>query len=148
MKIAIGSDHGGYALKELVRAYLVEKGYDVEDFGAYDTESVDYPDYAVKAATAVSNGKCDKGIVICSTGIGISIAANKVKGVRAALCTDIMSARLTREHNDTNVLALGAFIVAEKMAYAIVDTWLGTDFSNEDRHQRRIDKITEIENKY
>ncbi len=148
MKIAIGSDHGGYALKELVKTYLVKKGHDVEDFGAYSTESVDYPDFAVKAATAVSNGQCDKGIVICSTGIGISIAANKVKGVRAALCSDILSARLTREHNDTNVLALGAFVVAEQMAYAIVDTWIETDFSNEERHQRRIDKITDIENKY
>lgn len=148
MKIAIGSDHGGYALKELVKNYLIEKGYEVEDFGAYSTEPVDYPDYAVKAATAVSNGKCDRGIVICSTGIGISIAANKIKGVRAALCADIMCARLTREHNDTNVLALGSFVVTEEMAYAIVDTWLETDFSNEERHQRRIDKITEIENKY
>lgn len=148
MKIAIGSDHGGYALKELVKTYLIKKGHDVEDFGAYSTESVDYPDFAVKAATAVSNGQCDKGIVICSTGIGISIAANKVKGVRAALCSDILSARLTREHNDTNVLALGAFVVAEQMAYAIVDTWIETDFSNEERHQRRIDKITDIENKY
>ncbi len=148
MKIALGSDHGGFALKEKIKAYLIEKGYEIEDFGTYSTESVDYPAFALKAALAVSKGECEKGIVICSTGIGISIAANKVKGIRAALCGDLLSARLTREHNDTNVLALGAFIVAEKLTYAIVDTWLGTDFSKEERHQRRIDGITEIENKY
>ncbi len=148
MKIALGSDHGGFALKEQIKAYLIGKGYEVEDFGTYSAESVDYPTFAVKAALAVSKGKCEKGIVICSTGIGISIAANKVKGVRAALCGDLLSARLTREHNDTNILALGAFIVAEKLAYAIVDTWLGTEFSHEERHQRRIDGITEIENQY
>jgi ribose 5-phosphate isomerase B len=148
LKIALGSDHGGFALKEKIKAYLIEKGYEIEDFGTYSTESVDYPAFALKAALAVSKGECEKGIVICSTGIGISIAANKVKGVRAALCGDLLSARLTREHNDTNILALGAFIVAEKLAYAIVDTWLGTEFSKEERHQRRIDRITEIENKY
>lgn len=148
MKIALGSDHGGFALKEIVKAHLLAKGYEVEDFGAYSTESVDYPTFALKAALAVSGGQCARGIVICSTGIGISIAANKVKGIRAALCSDLMSARLTREHNDTNVLALGAFILGEQLALAIVDTWLGAEFSNEERHQRRIDKITEIENKY
>jgi ribose 5-phosphate isomerase B len=126
----------------------MEKGYEVNDFGTYSTESVDYPTFALKAALAVSKGECEKGIVICSTGIGISIAANKVKGVRAALCSDLLSARLTREHNDTNVLALGAFIVGEKLAYTIVDTWLETEFSKEERHQRRIDGIAEIENKY
>ncbi|HHU91465.1 MAG TPA: ribose 5-phosphate isomerase B [Clostridiaceae bacterium] len=148
MKIALGSDHGGFALKEQIKSYLIEKGYEVKDFGTYSTESVDYPAFALKAALAVSKGECEKGIVVCSTGIGISIAANKVKGIRAALCGDLLSARLTREHNDTNVLALGAFIVGEKLAYAIVDTWLGTEFSKEERHQRRIDGITEIENKY
>ena len=148
MKIALGSDHGGFALKEQIKSYLIEKGYEVKDFGTYSTESVDYPAFALKAALAVSKGECEKGIVVCSTGIGISIAANKVKGIRAALCGDLFSARLTREHNDTNVLALGAFIVGEKLAYAIVDTWLGTEFSKEERHQRRIDGITEIENKY
>lgn len=148
MKIALGSDHGGFSLKELIKSYLIKKGYEVEDFGTYDTESVDYPTFALKAALAVSNGQCDKGIVICSTGIGISIAANKVKGIRAALCSDLLSAKLTREHNDTNVLALGAFIVGEQLAYAIVDTWLQVEFSNEERHQRRIDAITDIENKY
>lgn len=147
MKIALGSDHGGFALKEQIKVYLIEKGYEVEDFGTYSTDSVDYPAFALKAASAVSKGECEKGILICSTGIGISIAANKVKGVRAALCGDLLSARLTREHNDTNILALGAFIVGEKLAYAIVDTWLETEFSKGDRHQRRIDGITEIENK-
>lgn len=148
MKIALGSDHGGFVLKEQIKAYLINKGYEIEDFGTYNSESVDYPTFAMKAALAVSKGECENGIVICSTGIGISIAANKVKGVRAALCGDLLSARLTREHNDANILALGAFIVAEKLAYAIVDTWLGTEFSHGERHQRRIDGITEIENKY
>ncbi|NLX64999.1 MAG: ribose 5-phosphate isomerase B [Clostridiaceae bacterium] len=148
MKIALGSDHGGFFLKEKIKSYLIGKGYEVKDFGTYSPESVDYPTFGLKAALAVSKGECDKGIVICSTGIGISIAANKVKGIRAALCSDTFSARLTREHNDTNVLALGAFIVGEKLAYAIVDTWLGTEFSGEERHKRRIDEITEIENQY
>jgi len=148
MKIALGSDHGGFTLKEQIKSYLTGKGYEVEDFGTYSSESVDYPTFGLKAALAVSKGECDRGIVICSTGIGISIAANKVRGIRAALCSDTFSARLTREHNDTNVLALGAFIVGEKLAYAIVDTWLGTEFSGEERHKRRIDEITEIENQY
>lgn len=148
MKIALGSDHGGYKLKEIVKAYLLSQGYEVEDFGTHSADSVDYPIYGLKAALAVSKGQCDKGIVICSTGIGISIAANKVKGIRAALCNDLLSARLTREHNDTNVLALGAFIVGEKLALAIVDTWLNTPFSNEERHKRRIEGIAQIENEY
>lgn len=148
MKIAIGSDHGGFALKELIKQHLIEKDYQVEDFGTYCTDSVDYPEYALKAALAVSKGQCDKGIVVCSTGIGVSIAANKVRGVRAALCSDLLSTKLTREHNDTNVLALGAFIVGEQLAYAIVDTWLETEFSKEERHQRRINKITDAEKKY
>lgn len=145
MKIALGSDHGGFELKEKIKAYLTEQGYEIEDFGTHSKDSVDYPHFAQKAAISVSKGQCDKGIVVCSTGIGISIAANKVHGIRAALCGDLLSARLTREHNDTNVLALGAFIVGEKLAFAIVDTWLNTPFSNEARHQRRIDEITEIE---
>ncbi len=148
MKIALGSDHGGFGLKESVKSYLIENGYEVEDFGTYSTESVDYPAFALKAAIAVSKGKCDRGILVCSTGIGISIAANKVRGIRAALCGDLLSARLTREHNDTNVLALGAFIVGKELAFSIVDTWLKTDFSKGERHQRRIDAITEIEKEY
>ncbi len=145
MKIALGSDHGGFRLKESIRAHLEKQGYEVEDFGTYNESSVDYPDFGHKAALAVSKGSCEKGIVICSTGIGISIAANKVKGIRAALCGDLMSARLTREHNDTNMLALGSFIVGEKLALEIVDTWIGTAFSGEARHQRRIDGISAIE---
>lgn len=148
MKIALGSDHGGFALKESIKKHLTEQGYEVEDFGTHSLESVDYPKYALKAAIAVSKGQCDRGILVCSTGIGISIAANKVKGIRAALCGDLLSARLTREHNDTNVLALGAFITGEKLALAIVDTWLATPFSGEERHQRRIDAISQIENEY
>lgn len=148
MLIALGSDHGGFGLKESIKAYLTQKGCEVKDFGTYDESSVDYPTFALKAALAVSKGECEKGILVCSTGIGISIAANKVKGIRAALCSDLLSARLTREHNDTNVLALGSFIVGEKLAFAIVDTWLGTSFSNEERHLRRIDGITKIENEY
>jgi ribose 5-phosphate isomerase B len=148
LKIALGSDHGGFALKESIRAYLTQQGYEVEDFGTYNTDSCDYPTYALKAALAVSNGECDRGILVCSTGIGISIAANKVHGIRAALCGDLLSAKLTREHNNTNVLALGSFIVGEKLAFAIADTWLGTPFSNEARHQKRIDAITEIEKGY
>ncbi|HBR01956.1 MAG TPA: ribose 5-phosphate isomerase B [Ruminiclostridium sp.] len=148
MKIALGSDHGGFKLKETVKTHLIEQGYEVEDFGTYSEESVDYPKFALKAALAVSKGQCERGIVICSTGIGISIAANKVRGIRAALCDNLLSARLTREHNDTNVLALGAFIVGEKLACTIVDTWLSTPFSKEERHQRRIDLITEIEKEY
>lgn len=148
MKIALGSDHGGYELKESIKDYLLGKGYDVEDFGTYDKKSVDYPTYGLKAAIAVSRGLCERGIVICSTGIGISIAANKVRGIRAALCGDLLSAKLTREHNDTNVLALGAYIVGKELAFAIVDTWLDTPFSNEERHQRRIDAIMAIEKEY
>ncbi len=146
MKIALASDHGGFALKESIKAYLSSKGYDIEDFGAYNDQSVDYPDYAFKAATAVVNGECEKGILICSTGIGISISANKIKGIRCALCSDLLSARLTREHNDTNMLAMGAFIVGEKLAQAIAEEWLSTPFSNEERHSRRIRKIAELEN--
>lgn len=148
MKIALGSDHGGYSLKESIKKYLIEKGYEVEDFGTHSLESVDYPHYALKAALAVSKGQCDKGILVCSTGIGVSIAANKVRGIRAALCGDLLSARLTREHNDTNVLALGAFITGEKLALAIVDTWLNTPFSGDERHKRRINAISEIEKQY
>ncbi len=148
MKLALGSDHGGFGLKESIKAYLAKQGHQIVDFGTYDESSVDYPAYALKAALAVSKGECEKGILVCSTGIGISIAANKVKGIRAALCGDLLSARLTREHNDTNVLALGSFIVGEKLAFAIVDTWLGTAFSHDERHQRRIDGITKIENEY
>lgn len=148
MRIALGSDHGGFRLKEFIKTYLAGKGYECEDFGTYDESSVDYPDFALKAALAVRDGVCEKGILICSTGIGISIAANKVKGIRCALCGDLLSARLTREHNDANMLAMGAFIVGEKLAAAIADEWLETAYSNEERHTRRIRKIHDIEDRY
>ena len=145
MKIAMGCDHGAFSLKNVVKAHLEGKGYEVCDFGTYSLDSCDYPDFAEKAAKAVASGECEKGIVLCTTGIGISIAANKVKGIRCALLHDTWSAKMTREHNDTNMMAMGAAIVGELLAKQIVDTWLGTEFSGEAKHQRRIDKITAIE---
>lgn len=141
--VAIGSDHGGFDLKEIVIRHLEEKGVDVNDMGCYDKSSCDYPVYGKAVARAVAEGSCDKGIVICTTGIGISITANKVKGIRAALCADTLSAKLTRLHNDANVLAMGAGIVGPNLALEIVDTFLETEFSGEERHQRRIDAIEE-----
>lgn len=148
MHIALGSDHGGFRLKESIKSYLLKKGFEVTDYGTNSENSVDYPDFAQKASLAVQKGECEKGILICSTGIGISIAANKVRGIRCALCSDLLSARLTREHNDTNMLAMGAFIVAEKLAIAIVNEWLSTPYSNEERHTKRINKIHELENNH
>ena len=145
MKIAIGCDHGALALKNAVKAHLEGKGYEVCDYGTYTLDSCDYPDFAEKAAKAVASGECEKGIVMCTTGIGISIAANKVKGIRCALLHDTWSAKMTREHNDTNMMALGAAIVGEMLALQIVDTWLGTAFSAEAKHQRRIDKTMALE---
>ena len=145
MKIAIGCDHGALALKNTVKAHLEKKGYEVCDYGTYTLDSCDYPDFAEKAAKAVASGECEKGIVLCTTGIGISIAANKVKGIRCALLSDLMSARLTREHNDTNMMAMGAAVVGEMLALQIVDTWIGTEFSHEAKHQRRIDKTMALE---
>ena len=145
MKIAIGCDHGALALKNVLIPHLEKKGYEVKDFGTYTLDSCDYPDFAAPAAQAVASGECEKGIVLCTTGIGVSITANKVKGIRCALLSDVMSARLTREHNDTNMMAIGAGVVGQMLALEIVDTWLGTEFSNEARHQRRIDKMMELE---
>ena len=142
--IAIGSDHGGYALKKSVIRYLEEKKIPCEDMGCYGEESCDYPVFGHAVAKAVSEGRCEKGIVICTTGIGISISANKHPGIRCALCADSTSARLTRLHNDANVLALGAGIVGENLALEIVDTFLNTRFSGEERHQRRIDLIEKM----
>lgn len=139
--IAIGSDHGGYDLKELVIRHLEEKGVDVNDMGCYDKNSCDYPVFGKAVAKAVADGSCDKGIVICTTGIGISIVANKVKGIRAALCADTLSAKMTRLHNDANILAMGAGIVGPKLALEIVDTFLNTGFSEEEKHKRRVDAI-------
>ena len=145
MKIAIGCDHGALELKNATVKHLEAKGYEVKDFGTYTMDSCDYPDFAEAAAKAVANGECDKGIVMCTTGIGISIAANKVKGIRCALLSDVMSARMTREHNDTNMMSIGAAVVGKMLALEIIDTWIGTEFSGEAKHQRRIDKITAIE---
>lgn len=145
MKIAIGCDHGGYELKEEVVSHLKEQGIEVVDFGTNSLDSCDYPDFGVQAAKAVASGECEKGIVICTTGIGISIAANKVKGVRCALCSDLTSARLTREHNDANVLAMGAAVIGHLVALDIVDMFLKTEFSGLEKHARRIRKVAEIE---
>ena len=145
MKIAIGCDHGALALKNVLIPHLEKKGYEVKDFGTNSLDSCDYPDFAAPAAQAVASGECEKGIVLCTTGIGVSITANKVKGIRCALLSDVMSARMTREHNDTNMMAIGAGVVGQMLALEIVDTWLGTEFSNEARHQRRIDKMMALE---
>ena len=145
MKISVGCDHGALALKEALIPHLEKMGYEVKDFGTYSSASCDYPDFAGPAAQAVGSGECEKGIVLCTTGIGVSIVANKVKGVRCALLSDVMSARLTREHNDTNMMAIGAGVVSQMLAFEIIDTWLGTEFSHDARHQRRIDKLMTYE---
>lgn len=141
--IALGSDHGGYGLKQEIIKYLEEKGIEYKDYGCYDESPCDYPVFGKKAARAVASGECEKGILICGTGIGISIAANKIKGIRAALCHDVFSAKATREHNDANMLAMGARVVGSGLALMIVDTFLNTEFSNAERHQNRIDMLEE-----
>ena len=146
MKIAIACDHGALDLKNAVIAHLEKQGYEMVNFGTDTLASCDYPDFAGPAAKAVASGECEKGIVLCTTGIGVSIVANKVDGVRCALLSDVMSARLTREHNDTNMMAIGAGVVGQMLALEIVDTWLGTEFSHNERHQRRIDKLMAYEN--
>ena len=143
MKIAIASDHGGFDLKEKVKAHLTEKGYEVKDFGCYEKKSCDYPDFGRPAAQAVADGECNLGVLICTTGIGMSMVANKIKGVRAALCGNSTMASLTRLHNDANVLVLGAGIVGENLAMDIVDTFTDTPFSGDERHARRLGKIEE-----
>ena len=145
MKIAIACDHGALDLKNKVIAHLSAKGHEMVNFGTDTLDSCDYPDFAGPAAKAVASGECEKGIVLCTTGIGVSITANKVKGIRCALLSDVMSARLTREHNDTNMMAIGAGVVGQMLALEIVDTWLGTEFTG-GRHQRRIDKMMALEN--
>ncbi len=144
-RIAIGADHRGYELKEKLKRYLEEKGYEVEDLGTYSKASCDYPDFAIPVAEIVAKGEVDRGILICYTGIGMSIAANKVKGVRASLCFIPELAELTRKHNDSNVLVLGSMYITFELAKKIVDKWFSTDFEG-GRHQRRIDKIKEYEN--
>ena len=145
MKIVLACDHGGFELKEAVREHLTKKGYEVNDIGVYNTNSVDYPDYGKKAAELVAGSVDDKGIVICGTGIGISIAANKVKGIRCALCTNEYMARMARMHNDANMLALGNRVIGQGVALDIVDAWLGAEFEG-GRHSNRVKKIMEIEN--
>ena len=138
--IALACDHGAFELKEHVKKHLAERGLDCKDFGCYDTNSCDYADFAAAAARAVAAGECDRGIVLCTTGIGVSIAANKVKGVRCALCTDVTMARLTRQHNDSNVLALGGRTTGLQTALDIVAAWVDTEFEG-GRHQRRVDML-------
>ena len=145
MKIAMGSDHGGFDLKEQIKAWLQENGHEVVDFGCHSKESCDYPDFGAAAARAVASGQCERGIVICTTGIGISITANKVKGIRCALCSEPWSAEMTRRHNNANMLAMGAGAVGPLLARRIVETFLTTEFEG-GRHQRRVDKITAVEN--
>ena len=146
MKIAMACDHGAVELKNKLKAHLQEKGMEVVDFGTHTTDSCDYPDYIAPAAQAVASGECDRGIVLCTTGIGVSIVANKINGIRCALLSDTVTARLTREHNDTNMMALGAGVTGPMLAQEIVDIWLATEFSHAERHQRRIDKVMALEN--
>ena len=145
MKSSVGCDHGALALKNKVVAHLEKQGHEVKDFGTYTFDSCDYPEFAAAAAKAVASGEFEKGIVLCTTGIGVSISANKVDGIRCALLSDVWSAKMTRLHNATNMMALGAGVVGENLALEIVDTWIGTEFSGEARHQRRIDKLMALE---
>ena len=145
MKIAMGADHGGYSLKEIIKKHLVEAGHEVLDLGTHDTESCNYPVYAEKVAYAVADKDADLGVLICGTGIGMSIAANKVKGIRAAAVSDCFTAQATREHNDSNIICLGERIVGPGLAMRIVDTWLEASFQG-GRHQTRVDMIMELEN--
>ena len=145
MKIAIACDHGALNLKDKLVSHLEGQGHTVKDFGTYTSASCDYPDFVGPAAKAVAAGEFEKGIVLCTTGIGVSIAANKVDGIRCALLHETWSAKMTRLHNDTNMMAMGAGVVGEMLALQIVDTWLGTEFSHNQRHQRRIDKVMALE---
>lgn len=141
--IAIGCDHGGFELKQEIMKYLDDKGYEYKDYGTYTSDSCDYPVYAKKVAHSILDGECDKGILICGTGIGIGITANKFKGIRAALCHDVFSAQATREHNDANILTMGARVIGPGLAIKIVDTFLNTEFSNDERHINRIRQMEE-----
>lgn len=142
--IAVGCDQGGYALKCEILKFLDEKGVVYEDLGTYDEGSTDYPIYAKKVCESVLSGKAEKGILVCGTGIGVSMAANRYKGIRCALCGDVFSAKATRAHNDSNVLALGGRVLGVGLALEIVDAWLDTEFSNEERHIRRINMLSEL----
>jgi len=141
--IALGSDHAGFGLKEKIKQYLEKKGLEIKDYGCFSEESVDYPDYAEKVARAVSSNEAEKGILICGTGIGMSIAANKVSGIRAAVCWDEKSAEMSRRHNDANILCIGARLIDQELALRIVDIWLSTDFDG-GRHVKRVKKINAI----
>jgi len=145
--VALGADHAGFELKEALKAWLIDQSYQVLDYGTHSTDSVDYPDYAAQVADAVADQKVDRGVLICGTGIGMTIAANKVAGVRAALCSDLYTARMSREHNDANVLTLGGRLMSAEMAVDILRMWLGAEFAG-GRHQRRVDKISEIERQH
>ena len=147
MRIAVGSDHGGFLLKDEIMKHLKQKDIDFADFGCFTTESVDYPDIGQAVGEAVAVGEYDRGIICCGTGIGISISANKVPGIRAALCGDCFSAKASREHNNANILALGERVIGVELAKMIVDIWLSTEFQG-GRHGRRVEKISSIENKY
>ncbi len=142
--LAIGSDHGGFELKNHVMKHLKDRGIEYKDFGCYDENSVDYPDIAKAVGEAVSGGECERGILICGTGIGISIAANKIKGIRAALCSDVYSAKMTKEHNNANIICMGGRVIGRELAFMIVDAWLDAEFQG-GRHQARIDKIHALE---
>ena len=144
MKVSLGCDHGGFARKEHVKGWLESHGYEVQDCGCYSTESVDYPVYGRAAAEAVASGACERGIVVCTTGIGISIAANKVKGIRCALCSEPLSAEMTRRHNNANMLAIGGGMIGANMADRIVEAFLSTEFEG-GRHERRVNLISDIE---
>jgi ribose 5-phosphate isomerase B len=144
MKIALGSDHGGYDLKEAIGRSLAKDGHEIIDFGCSGKDSCDYPDYGTGVARAVAAAQADRGILICTTGVGMSITANKIRGIRAALCADVLTAKMSRQHNDANVLVLGAKIVSEALALDIVTEWIAASFEG-GRHQRRIDKIKELE---
>lgn len=142
--LAIGSDHGGFELKNHVMKHLKDRGIEYKDFGCYDENSVDYPDIAKAVGEVVSGGECERGILICGTGIGISIAANKIKGIRAALCSDVYSAKMTKEHNNANIICMGGRVIGRELAFMIVDAWLDAEFQG-GRHQARIDKIHALE---
>ena len=145
--IALGADHAGFQVKEALKAWLIEQGYEVVDYGIHSPESVDYPDYAAQVAEAVADQKVERGVLVCGTGIGMAITANKVAGVRAALCSDLYTARASREHNDANVLALGGRLMGPEVALDILRMWLATDFAG-GRHRRRVDKIADLERRH
>ena len=143
-KIAIASDHGGFDLKENIIAFLLKKGFEIDNLGAHSTDSVDYPDYGIKLAQAIIDKKFVRGILICGTGVGMSIVVNRFPGIRGTLCSDVYTAKMCREHNDSNILIMGGRVIEVDLAIEILDTWLNTEFEG-GRHQRRLDKINEID---